>query len=246
MMEELHSKKIPTPPSSRPSSLRRPRTRYVSKIQNQNANQVPMSFQESTIEKNEKEMNLQKYKILPAIASCSDLRNEHANSGNERCERSGDQDNISRNNSERSVDRESRSKNNSQKPADKSRNNSGGSHGKGDSGNRDVLDVEWDQISRNRSQRQVSECDVHEKQLELAIRSPDGNRHEICFSSSRTFRDLLQYLASSSGGDAMIPRNCEIVTSEIPRQVFLDFNVTLHEAKIKTRTLLHIREVDPD
>ena len=268
MMEEPHSKKIPTPPSSRPSSLRRPRTRYVSKILNQSGNQAPVFYQESTTEANVEEINLQKYKILPAIASCSDLRNERAKINDKRSERQGDlgnrpknnskrpfhRDSRSGNNSEEPINRDSRSRNNSERPVirdNKTRNKSAGSHEKSDLGKlrRDVLDHECNQISTNLediSSRPASECGVDEKQLEIAIRLPDGSRHEVCSSGSGTFMDLLQNLASSCVSDTIIPRNCEIVTSEVPQQVISDFNVTLRQAKIKTRTLLYLREVDSD
>ena len=234
MMEEPRSTKIPTPPSSRPSSLRRPRTRYVSKILNQNpVNQdLPVLFQEATIDKTENEMNLQKYKILPAIGSCSDLRTE-PESDSKKFEKTNGRDNGSR-------------------------NNSGTSHGKGDSGklnrdvlgnDKDVLDKQYSQISTSCgdiSKSPSSVRNIDEQQVEIAIRLPDGSRHENCFSISSTFMDLLEFLISSSISDEIIARNSEFVTSEVPRQVFSDFNVTLHEAKIKTRTLLYLREVDPD
>ena len=253
-MEEPHSKKIPTPPSSRPSSLRRPRTRYVSKILNQSGNQAPVFYQESTTETNVKEINLQKYTILPAIASRSNLRNERAKSNDKKSETQGNQDSRSGNNSERPIDRDSWSRNNSERPVirdNKTRNKSAGSRKKSDLGKlkRDVLDNDCNQISTNRediSTRPASECSVDEKQLEIAIRLPDGSRHEVCSSGSGTFMDLLENLASSSVSDTIIPRNCEIVTPEVPQQIISDFNVTLREAKIETRTLLYLREVDPD
>ena len=267
MMEEPHSKKIPTPPSSRPSSLRRPRTRYVSKILNQSGNQAPVFYQESNTETNE--INLQtKYKILPAIASCSDPRNERAKSNDKKSERQGDQDDRRKNNSERPFHGDSRSGNNSERPIDRdswswsnserpvirdnrTRNKPARSHERTDLGksNRDVLDDDCNQISTNLediSTSPVSECSVNEKQLEIAIRLPDGSRREVCSSGSGTFMDLLRNLASSSVSDTIVPRNCEIVTSEVPQQVISDFNVTLRQAKIKTRTLLYLREVDPD
>lgn len=223
-MEPPHSTKIPTPPSSRPSSLRRPRTRYVSKILNQNVNESPILYQEPTSEKteNDHEIILQKYKILPAIGSCSDLRNDLAKSDNRKFEKPTVNDKKSKNYSNRSL-------------------------AKGDSGKlgKNVLDNQDNQISANRGDIS-SGCNVDEQQIEIAIRLPDGSRRENCFSSFSTFTDLLLYLMNSSISDVVIPRKCEFVTSEVPRQVFSDLNVTLHQAKIKTRTLLYLREVDPD
>ncbi|CAB4004785.1 UBX domain-containing 10 [Paramuricea clavata] len=219
-MEPPHSTKIPTPPSSRPSSLRRPRTRYVNKILNQNVNESPISTIEKT--ENDHEINLQKYKILPAIGSCSDLRNELAKSDNRKFEKPTVNDKKSKNYSNRS-------------------------RGKEDSGKlgKNVLDNQDNQISASRGDIS-SGCSVDDEQIEIAIKLPDGSRHENCFSSFSTFTDLLLYLMNSSISDEVIPRKCEFVTSEVPRQVFSDLNVTLHQAKIKTRTLLYLREVDPE
>ena len=219
-MEQSHSTKIPTPPSSRPSSLRRARGRYVNRLFDENVKQTPILCQEPS--GNEHEINLQKYKKLPAIGSSSDLKNHTTDTVNRTFEKSVVGNTGSRNYS---------------------------STFQGDG--------VWDTVLNNRGSRfstnhegiskthLSSQCDVDE-QLQIAIRLPDGSRRENSFSSSSTFMHLLKYLINSSVNDQIIPRNCEFVTSEVPQQVFSDFNVTLNQAKLKTRTLLYLREVDPD
>ena len=128
-----------------------------------------------------------------------------------------------------------------------SRNYSSTFHGDGVSDT--VLNNQGSRFSTNHegiSKTQLSsQCDVDE-QLQIAIRLPDGSRRENSLSSSITFMHLLKYLINSSVNDQIIYRNCEFVTAEVPQQVLSDFNVTLNQAKLKTRTLLYLREVDPD
>ena len=80
--------------------------------------------------------------------------------------------------------------------------------------------------------------------LDLAVKLLDGSRHEHCFSSSDTFRDVVQYMMSVASRDAL-PCQCEFVSCEVPSQIFSDLSVSLRQANIKTRTLLYLREADP-
>lgn len=227
-MEQSHPTKIPTPPSSRPSSLRRARGRYVNRLFNENVKQSPILCQEPSVRETgiDHEINLQKYKKLPAIGSSSDLQNHITDSVNRNFEKSTIGNNGSKNYSSTCHgDSVSETKNGT------------------------VLHNQDSHFSTNHEgvskTHSSSQCDVDE-QLEIAIRLPDGSRRENSFNSSSSFMHLLEYLINSSVNDEVIPRNCEFVTSEVPRQVFSDFNVTLHEAKLKTRTLLYLRAVDPD
>lgn len=210
-MDQGHSTKIPTPPSSRPSSLRKPRTRYAQlKIRNQT---LHIAKQESPERNTDHENRLKRYKILPAIGSCSDLKN--IISDDETFERVRGEE--PKDNSIACFENKDSSK-----------------------------DLSDGQIAKNGKSISKISNSFDEEQLEIAIRLPDGSRRECCLSSSSTFLGLLQYLKSSWKNFEMIPRNCEIMTSDVPRQVFSDFNISLHEAKIKTRTLLYLREIDPD
>lgn len=228
-MEQPHPTKIPTPPSSRPSSLRRARGKYVNRLFNENVNQSPVLYQEPSVRKTEceqEEIHLQKYKILPAIGSSSDLRSRTTDSVNRKFEKSTVRDSRSSNYSS-AYRRDDDSGTKIETLINKQNNDHSTNN---------------ETISKIHSS---SQCDVDE-QLEIAIRLPDGSRRENSFSSSSSFMHLLEYLIDSSVNDEIIPRNCEFVTSDVPRQVFSDFNGTLRQAKLKTRTLLYLREVDPD
>lgn len=226
--EQIH--KIPTPPSSRPSSLRRPRTRFVAKLVNQDVHQAGNLVIDKNIQKpelNEDETNLQKYKILPAIGSSDCLQNNFADGCNKMSKKPPARDSKSR---------------------CSSRGISGGL-------DKNLFDVNQGNLQdftgcEDFIKTPSSHCNVDEKQLQIAVRLPDGSRHESCFKSSNTLLDVHRYFMDSSLNDSLndetIPRNCEFVSSEVPRHVFSDFEVTLHEAGIKTRTLLYLREVDPD
>ena len=228
-MEQPHPTKIPTPPSSRPTSLRRARRKYENRLLNENINQSPILYQEPSVRKTEceqEEVRLQKYKILPAIGSSSDLRSRITDSVNGKFERSTVGDSRSGNYSS-TYHRDDGSGTKIETVINKQNND---------------YSTNNETISKIHSS---SQCDVDE-QLEIAIRLPDGSRRQSSFSSSSSFMHLLEYLINSSVNDEIIPRNCEFVTSDVPRQVFSDFNVTLRQAKLKTRTLLYLREVDPD
>ena len=175
----------------------------------------------STKIKSEQEMNMQKYNILPAIGSISHRGSIFADSANKTVENPFviNAENV---------------------------NNNSLSHRNSKRCKTNVFAAMDEHISSNRRGDVLKdprfEC---EQQLEIAIRLPDGSRCENFFTDSSTFMDLIQYLLNCSKSE-VIPRNCEFVTSEVPRKVFSDFHVTLSEANIKTRTLLYLREVDPD
>lgn len=86
------------------------------------------------------------------------------------------------------------------------------------------------------------ERSIGKHDLLIATRLPDGSRYEGTFANTDTLMDLLHFLQANSS--CIQSSRCEFVTSDIPCRVFSDLHLSFQDAKIKTRTLLHIREFD--
>ena len=196
-MEQALPPKVPTPPSSRPSSSRRPRCRSLRG--NLSTNIKPRTQSQPELIKNvdSNDFNFQKYKRLPAIGTQDRMNNNTPDVGN-----NGKASKVSAN-----------------QPANQPKNQ-----------------------PANQPENQPAN---QPETLLLAVRLLDGSRYQHYFSSFDTFADVLQHMRSVAAPDA-VPRHCEFVTSEVPRQIFSYLSVSLGEANIKTRTLLHLSETDSD
>lgn len=183
-MEQPFPNKLPTPPSSRPSSSRRPRCRSLRGNLRPHVTQRTSSQPELIQNHNDPDFHLRKYKLLPAIGSqdCTKI----------------------------------------------------------DTAENDIAMVEND-IGMVAKERMMSGEALH-----LAVRLLDGTRHEHSFSSSCSFLDVVQFAQSVACSTDTVPTRCEFVTCDVPREVFSDLSVSLREANIKTRTLLYLRENEPD
>lgn len=76
--------------------------------------------------------------------------------------------------------------------------------------------------------------------IHLAIKLLDGSRHERWFRNTETLGTVLAF-AQSFSKDKLPP--CQFFTNEVPRQVFNNFEVSLTQAGINSRTVLHLEDI---
>ena len=70
----------------------------------------------------------------------------------------------------------------------------------------------------------------------LCLKLPNGDRLQTNLPLTSKLSDVVTYAENSSGVDL---KECEIFTNEIPRRVFEDHSMTLLNAGITVRTVLH-------
>ena len=71
----------------------------------------------------------------------------------------------------------------------------------------------------------------------LSIKLPSGTRVQRCFRHADTLGSVVAFARWHS---SEISVECEVSTSDVPKKTFDDFSLTLEEAGLTTRTLLHI------
>lgn len=75
--------------------------------------------------------------------------------------------------------------------------------------------------------------------IHLAVKLLNGSRHERWFRNSDTLGAVMAFAASLSTGK--LPP-CQFCTNEVPRRVFDNITLSLSQAGIQSRTLLHLEE----
>ncbi|XP_068753844.1 UBX domain-containing protein 10-like [Montipora capricornis] len=75
--------------------------------------------------------------------------------------------------------------------------------------------------------------------IHLAVKLLDGSRHERWFRNTETLGAVMAFAASLSK-DKLPP--CQFCTNEVPRRIFDDFSLSLSQAEIHSRTVLHLEE----
>ncbi|XP_015758429.1 PREDICTED: uncharacterized protein LOC107337716 [Acropora digitifera] len=75
--------------------------------------------------------------------------------------------------------------------------------------------------------------------IHLAVKLLNGSRHERWFRNSDTLGAVMAFAASLSTGK--LPP-CQFCTNEVPRRVFDNCTLSLSQAGIQSRTLLHLEE----
>ncbi|CAF1062615.1 unnamed protein product [Rotaria sordida] len=79
---------------------------------------------------------------------------------------------------------------------------------------------------------------IHSQQpILIAIRLNDGRRLEKEFYSNDKINDIINYVRSEQFD---IDKNFYLSSGDVPKREFKDFNLTLSQANIHTRTLLFI------
>ncbi|CAH3155898.1 unnamed protein product [Pocillopora meandrina] len=76
--------------------------------------------------------------------------------------------------------------------------------------------------------------------IHLAIKLLDGSRHERWFRNTETLGTVLAFAQSCSKDRLPL---CQFFTNEVPRQVFNNFDVSLTQAGINSRTVLHLEDI---
>ena len=76
--------------------------------------------------------------------------------------------------------------------------------------------------------------------IHLAIKLLDGSRHERWFRNTDTLHTVMAF-AQSVSKDELPP--CQFCTNEVPRRVFNNFNVSLAQAGINSRTVLYLEDI---
>ena len=192
-MAQSFPHKIPTPPSSRPSSSKRSRHKVLHTSFKKISQTCPELSNQNYRDNDSfvtMETNLKRYSLLPAIGS-SDTFFKHNNT---------------------ILD-------------DGSGTTTTTSNHKTDGG-------------------QV-EFPVHHDTIDLAVRLLDGSRVQHQFYGHNTFRNVLDYLISVTNTESL-SSTTEFVTCDFPQKSISDLSLSLTEANIKTKTLLCLREIDPD
>ncbi|XP_015759225.1 PREDICTED: caspase-2-like [Acropora digitifera] len=75
--------------------------------------------------------------------------------------------------------------------------------------------------------------------IHLAVKLLNGSRYERWFRNSDTLEAVMAFAASVSTGK--LPP-CQFCTNEVPRRVFDNITLSLSQAGIQSRTLLHLEE----
>lgn len=75
--------------------------------------------------------------------------------------------------------------------------------------------------------------------IHLAVKLLNGSRHERWFRDSDSLGAVMAFAASLSGGK--LPP-CQFCTNEVPRRVFDNCALSLSQAGIQSRTVLHLEE----
>ena len=79
-----------------------------------------------------------------------------------------------------------------------------------------------------------------ETRICLAVKLPNGSRHERWFRHTDTLGTVLLFAKTVSKGH--LPP-CRLFTNEMPRRVFTDLSQTLRQSGISSRTVLYLEEV---
>ncbi len=77
---------------------------------------------------------------------------------------------------------------------------------------------------------------IDNKNITLCLKLPVGDRLQVDFPLSTTLKEVVEYAESYSGSSL---KECEISTNEIPKRVFTDWSLSLYNAGILVRTVLH-------
>lgn len=70
----------------------------------------------------------------------------------------------------------------------------------------------------------------------LCLKLPNGERLQVNMPATATIRQVTEYAEKCAGVELT---NCDISTNEIPKRTFDNHQVTLEEAGILVRTVLH-------
>lgn len=73
----------------------------------------------------------------------------------------------------------------------------------------------------------------------LCLKLPDGGRIQVELPLNYTIKQVMEHAEMHSNTDL---KNCEISTNEIPRRVFTNESLTLYDAGITVRTVLHFSQ----
>lgn len=98
------------------------------------------------------------------------------------------------------------------------------------------------EAASRQSTRTSSQASDTSKAMLLAIRLPNGTRVQNLFSSSECLHGIAQF-ALEKGNCPLEVGNVCLVTNDLPKREFRDLGVTVEEAEISDRTLLHLEEL---
>ena len=79
-------------------------------------------------------------------------------------------------------------------------------------------------------------CHSGQATVMVCLKLPNGERLQTDLPVATTLEQVISHAETASGMDL---RNCEISTNEIPKRVFSDRSLTLYNAGIIYRTVLH-------
>ena len=78
---------------------------------------------------------------------------------------------------------------------------------------------------------------ISNRSITLCLKLPVGDRLQVDFPLSTTLKEIMEYAENFSKNTSL--KECEISTNEIPKKVFTDWSLTLYDAGIVVRTVLH-------
>ncbi|CAF1342592.1 unnamed protein product [Rotaria magnacalcarata] len=93
------------------------------------------------------------------------------------------------------------------------------------------------QSSHSKSNPRLKQISKPVEPILIAIRLHDGRRLEKEFNTNNKILDIIQYVKSEEND---LDDEFYLSSGDVPKRQFKDFNLTLLQANIKTRTILFI------